>query len=408
MVWYDHGKPKAIHGEDDCVTATDRTLPVYLDYNATTPIAPSVRVAMLPFIEQYFGNPSSSHSYGQAAAIAVERAREQIAALLNCSPDEIVFTSGGSESDNWALLGRVWAAGVERPHVLTTQIEHPAVLNTCRFLECQGVDVTYLPVDGTGRIDPGTVRDALHSSTVVVSIMHANNEVGTIQPLTEIAAICREVGIPLHSDAAQSVGKIRTDVEELGVDLLTVAGHKLYAPKGSGALYIRRGTPLEPLIHGAGHEAGRRAGTENVPYIVALGAAAELANQTLEFERVRQSALRDQLFERLATQVDGITLNGHPSERLPNTLNIRFAGLDGNALLSATPVVAASTGSACHAGYTEPSAVLLAMSIPPEDASGSIRLSLGRPTTSEEIETGAAALVASARRLREDTPGRRV
>ena len=382
------------------MNATDVTLPVYLDYNATTPIEPSVRAAMLPFLEEHFGNPSSNHMDGRQAAGAVERARDQIAALLNCAADEIVFTSGGSESDNWALLGRIWAAGVERPHVITTQIEHPAVLTTCRFLECQGVDVTYLLVDGTGRVDPGSVRDALQASTVVVSIMHANNEVGTIQPIPEIAAICREAGIPLHTDAAQSVGKVRTDVEELGVDLLTVAGHKLYAPKGIGVLYIRRGTPLEPLIHGAGHEAGRRAGTENVPYIVALSAAAELATGTLGAERVRQSELRDRLFDLLAGQVDGIALNGHPTERLPNTLNIRFAGIDGNALLDATPAVAASTGSACHAGRSEPSAVLLAMGISAEAAIGSIRLSLGRPTTGAEIETTVTALVASARRLR--------
>jgi cysteine desulfurase len=390
----------AIHEEDDSVTATDVTLPVYLDYNATTPIAPSVRAAMLPFLEEHFGNPSSNHMDGRQAAGAVERARDQIAALLNCAADEIVFTSGGSESDNWALLGCIWAAGVERPHVITTQIEHPAVLTTCRFLECRGVDVTYLPVDGTGRVDPGSVREALRANTVVVSIMHANNEVGTIQPIPEIAAICREAGIPLHTDAAQSVSKVRTDVEELGVDLLTVAGHKLYAPKGIGALYIRRGTPLEPLIHGAGHEAGRRAGTENVPYIVALGAAAELAIGSLEAERVRQSELRDRLFDLLARHADGITLNGHPTERLPNTLNIRFAGLNGNALLNVTPTVAASTGSACHAGRSEPSAVLLAMGISAEAAIGSIRLSLGRPTTGTEIETTVTALVASARRLR--------
>ncbi|CCF85226.1 cysteine desulfurase family protein [Nitrolancea hollandica] len=383
------------------MTAADQTLPVYLDYNATTPIAPSVRAGMLPFIEQYFGNPSSDHRYGHEAARAVNRAREQVAALLNCSADEIVFTSGGSESDNWALLGRIWAAGVARPHVITTEIEHPAILNTCRFLECQGVDVTYLPVDGTGRVDPSAVRDALRPDTVVISIMHANNEVGTIQPLSEIAAICREAEIPFHSDAAQSVGKIRTDVEELGVDLLTLAGHKLYAPKGIGALYIRRGTPIEPLIHGAGHEAGRRAGTENVASIVGLGAAAELASRTLEDEGLRQSRLRDRLFELLAGQVAGTTLNGHPIERLPNTLNIRFTDLDGNALLTATPAVAAATGSACHAGHSEPSAVLLAMGIPAGEATGSVRLTLGRPTTGAEIEIAAAALAASALQLRE-------
>lgn len=377
-----------------------RETPIYLDYNATTPVLPQVRDALLPFLDTHFGNPSSDHPYGRAAAEAVQRARQQVADLLGCAADEIVFTSGGSESDNWALVGRVWAAGSDRAHIITTVVEHPAVLNTCRFLERRGVAVTYLPVDGTGQVDPDDVRRALRPETVVVSVMHANNEVGTLQPIAEIAAICRQAGVPLHTDAAQSVGKVPTRVDDLGVDMLTIAGHKLYAPKGIGALYVRRGTALEPLVHGAGHEGGRRAGTENVPWMVALGAAAALAHATLETEAARQQALRDRLQQLLEEKAGGVTLNGHPTDRLPNTLNVRFAGIDGNALLAAVPEVAASTGSACHAGETEPSAVLLAMGIPPAEAVGAVRLSLGRLTTEDEIERAAEALAAGVARLR--------
>lgn len=377
-----------------------RETPIYLDYNATTPVLPQVRDALLPFLDTHFGNPSSDHPYGRAAAEAVQRARQQVADLLDCAADEIVFTSGGSESDNWALVGRVWAAGSDRAHIITTVVEHPAVLNTCRFLERRGVAVTYLPVDGTGQVDPDDVRRALRPETVVVSVMHANNEVGTLQPIAEIAAICGEAGVPLHTDAAQSVGKVPTRVDDLGVDMLTIAGHKLYAPKGIGALYVRRGTALEPLIHGAGHEGGRRAGTENVPWMVALGAAAALAHATLETEAARQQTLRDRLQQLLEEKAGGVTLNGHPTDRLPNTLNVRFAGIDGNALLAAVPEVAASTGSACHAGETEPSAVLLAMGIPPAEAVGAVRLSLGRLTTEDEIERAAEALAAGVARLR--------
>lgn len=377
-----------------------RETPIYLDYNATTPVLPQVRDALLPFLDTHFGNPSSDHPYGRAAAEAVQRARQLVADLLGCAADEIVFTSGGSESDNWALVGRVWAAGSDRAHIITTVVEHPAVLNTCRFLERRGVAVTYLPVDGTGQVDPDDVRRALRPETVVVSVMHANNEVGTLQPIAEIAAICRQAGVPLHTDAAQSVGKVPARVDDLGVDMLTIAGHKLYAPKGIGALYVRRGTALEPLIHGAGHEGGRRAGTENVPWMVALGAAAALAHATLETEAARQQTLRDRLQQLLEEKAGGVTLNGHPTDRLPNTLNVRFAGIDGNALLAAVPEVAASTGSACHAGETEPSAVLLAMGIPPAEAVGAVRLSLGRLTTEDEIERAAEALAAGVARLR--------
>jgi cysteine desulfurase len=378
-------------------------LPIYLDYNATTPVAPEVRAAMLPYLETHFGNPSSDHHYGHLTATAVDRAREQVASLLGCQPDEVVFTGGGSESDNMALLGRVWATSYDRPHIITSVVEHPAILATCRFLERQGVDVSYLPVDAFGQVDPDAVRLALRPATVVVSIMHANNETGTLQPLRAIADICREAGVPLHTDASQSVGKIATRVDELGVDLLTIAGHKLYAPKGIGALYIRADLPIEPLIHGAGHESGRRAGTENVPYIVALGAAAELARNSLPGESARQSQLRDRLRDRLTADPGAIVLTGHPTERLPNTLNIRFRGIDGNQLLARTPSIAASTGSACHAGLSEPSPVLLAMGVEPRDAVGAVRLSLGRPTTTVEIEQAASDLAASTRALRAPT-----
>ena len=373
---------------------------IYLDYNATTPIAPDVRSAMIPFIDTHFGNPSSDHEFGHTTALAVARAREQVAALLGCAPEEIVFTGGGSESDNMALLGRVWASGRSHAHIITSVVEHPAILTTCRFLERQGVAVDYLPVDGFGRVDPDDVRTRLRSETVLVSIMHANNETGTLQPIAQIADICRETEVPLHTDASQSVGKVSTLVDELGVDLLTIAGHKLYAPKGIGALYMRNGIAVEPLIHGAGHESGRRAGTENVPYIVGLGVAAELAMKSLPNEEVRQRELRDRLYALLAGNPGDVKLTGHPIDRLPNTLNIRFNGVDGNQLLAATPSIAASTGSACHAGLSEPSPVLLAMGIDATDAIGAVRLSLGRPTTDEEVQLAATALAASAARLR--------
>jgi len=311
----------------------------------------------------HFGNPSSDHPYGHLAATAVNHARAQVASLLGCQPGEVVFTGGGSESDNMALIGRIWATTHDRPHIITSVVEHPAILTTCRFLERRGVDVTYLPVDSFGQIDPDAVRAALRPTTVVISIMHANNETGTLQPLNVIADICRQAGVPLHTDASQSVGKIATQVDNLGVDLLTVAGHKLYAPKGIGALYIRDGLAIEPLIHGASHEGGHRAGTENVPYIVGLGAAAELALNSLPEEGNRQVRLREHLYDLLSADPGSITLSGHPTERLPNTLNVRFHGIDGNQLLEHTPSIAASTGSACHAGHSEPSPVLLAMGI---------------------------------------------
>jgi cysteine desulfurase len=358
---------------------------IYLDYNASTPILPEVRAAMLPYLAEHYGNPSSTHWAGAPAAEAVAHARTQLAGLLGCSPAEVVFTSGGTEANNTALKGVVEAAGVERPHVVTTRIEHPAVLEPCRYLERHGVAVTYVGVDLTGLVDPDDIAAALRPQTVLVSVMHANNEVGTVQPIAEIAGIAHGAGVLFHSDAAQSVGKIPTKVDELGVDLLSVAAHKFYGPKGVGALYVRAGTKLEPFVHGAGHEGGRRAGTENVLLDVGLGAAAGLAGDLSWTKEVRRR--RDRLWERLQ-QLWGeqVALNGHPTRRLPNTLNVSFVGGDGREILAAMPEIAASTGSACHSGGTEPSPVLAAMGVPRDVGAGAIRFSLGRLTTEAEID----------------------
>jgi cysteine desulfurase len=316
---------------------------------------------------------------------AVEKARTQVAALLHCSSHEVVFTGGGSESNNHALKGVFFAQGGRVGHIVTTQIEHPAVVNPCRFLERFGASVTYLPVDRFGLVDPEDVRHAITPHTILISVMHANNEVGTLQPISEIARIARKRGILCHTDAAQSAGKIPVRVDELGVDLLSLAGHKLYAPKGVGALYVRQGVCLEPLIHGASHESGRRAGTENVLLDVALGAACELAQAWLAVESIRQ--LRDLFWELLQARFgEQMVLNGHPTERLPNTLNVSFVGKIGSTILSGLKDVAASTGSACHSGSVELSPVLKAMQVPPEIGMGAIRFSLGRTTTREEIE----------------------
>jgi cysteine desulfurase len=359
---------------------------IYLDFNASTPPAPEVITAMRQMLESsLYGNPSSDHWAGRPAKQAVEGARTQVARLLGCAPSEVVFTSGGSEANNHALKGIFFASRCAHPHIITTQVEHPAILNPCRFLERLGAQVTFVPVDRFGRVDPDDVRRAVRPETVLISVMHANNEVGTIQPIGEIGRVAREHGIPFHTDAAQSVGKISTNVRELGVDLLSLAGHKLYAPKGVGALFIRTGLQLEPLVHGAGHEAGRRAGTENILLDVALGAACELAESRIGMESVQ--TLRDLFWNRLADQFgDRVLLNGHPTERLPNTLNVSFLGRVGADILRAVPGVAASTGSACHSGSVRLSPVLEAMRIPAHAGIGAIRFSLGRSTTVEEIE----------------------
>jgi cysteine desulfurase len=363
--------------------------PIYLDYNASTPIAPEVAAAMRPFLTEHFGNPSSLHWAGAPAKASVEQARAQVARLLGASPNEIVFTSGGSEANNHAIKGAFFGLRSRGNHLITTRVEHPATLQPCRFLETLGAEVTYLPVDSTGRVDPDDVRRAITDRTILITVMHANNEVGTIQPIPEIARLARERGILFHTDAAQSVGKIPTDVDELGVDLLSVAGHKLYAPKGVGALYIRQGVRLEPLIHGAGHESGRRAGTENVLLNVGLGAACELtlggAPPALpSMPEVRR--LRDRFWDLLREAFgEQVVLNGHPTERLPNTLNLSFVGHSGEEILSRLEGVAASTGSACHSGQVRLSPVLQAMGVAPEVGMGAIRFSLGRYTTPEEI-----------------------
>ena len=358
---------------------------IYLDFNATTPIAPEVATAIDQVLTEPFGNPSSGHWAGVPARQAVEKARVQVAALLRCSPDEMIFTSGGSESNNHALKGVFFAQKTVGGHIITTQVEHPAVLNPCRFLQQLGASVTYLPVDSFGRVDPDDVRRAVTPRTMVISVMHANNEVGTLQPIPEIARIAREHGVLFHTDAAQSAGKIPVHVDELGVDVLSLAGHKLYAPKGIGALYVRRGVHLEPLIHGAGHESGRRAGTENILLDVAFGAACETAQAWVGVESIRQ--LRDIFWELLQAKFGrGVVLNGHLTERLPNTLNVSFVGRIGSEVLNALDGVAASTGSACHSGSVELSPVLKAMNVPPEVGMGAVRFSLGRTTTHEEIE----------------------
>ncbi|HZS50430.1 MAG TPA: cysteine desulfurase family protein [Bryobacterales bacterium] len=364
---------------------------IYLDYNASTPIAPEVEEAMRPFFSEHFGNPSSAHWAGRSAREAVETARAEVAALIGCSAEEIIFTSGGSEANNHALKGVFFARGGAGGHIITTQIEHPAVLNPCRFLEQLGAKVTRVPVDRFGRVDPDDVRRAIIPGTILISVMHANNEVGTIQPLREISRIAREHEILFHTDAAQSCGKIPVRAGEFGVDLLSVAGHKLYAPKGVGALFLRRGVAIEPLIHGAAHESGRRAGTENVLLDVALGAACRLAQSWIGRPHIQD--LRDLFWSLLQKRFgECVVLNGHPAERLPNTLNVSFVGRIGAEILARMENIAASTGSACHAGSIEISPVLKAMGTPLSVAAGAIRFSLGRNTTREEIEEVAATL----------------
>jgi cysteine desulfurase len=375
--------------------------PIYLDYNATTPIDPAVLKAMLPYLGDHYGNPSCTHLYGREAHTAVERAREQVADLLGARADEIVFTGGGSEASNHAIKGTVLRPETDwgcNAHVIITAVEHPATVQPCEFLKGLGCEVTVLPVDRFGMADPDAVRKAITPRTRLISIMHSNNEVGTFNPIREIAAIARERNVVIHTDVAQSLGKVPVNVEELGVDLLSVAGHKLYAPKGVGALYVRRGVTLTNLIHGAGHEGGRRAGTENVPYLVGLGKAAELAAHSLPAATWRLRTLRDRLHDHLSTALgERVVLNGHPERRLPNTLNLNFVGHIGEDLLTEVPGVAASTGSACHAGLVTISPVLKAMGVPEKLARGAVRLSVGRFTTEEEVDRAAEQLIAAAR-----------
>ena len=369
-------------------------IPVYLDHNATTPILPAVVDAMLPYLREHFGNPSSGHVYGRRAHAAVERARGQVAGLLGCDDDEVLFTSGGTEANNLAIRGVVEARD-DRRHVMTTAIEHPATEQPCAWLERHGMRVTRIGVDVDGRVRVEEARAAIDAATALVTVMHSNNETGVLQPVTEFAELAHSAGAILHTDAAQSAGKVALKVRELGVDLLSVAGHKLYAPKGVGALYVRRGTPIVPFALGAGHERGLRPGTENVAAIVGLGQACEIAGSDMETVAARVAALRDDLWQRLAAAVPGVMLNGHRTLRLPNTLNVRFPRVSGNAILDGAPAIAASTGSACHAGGESASAVILAMGVAADEAIGSVRLTLGRGTTAADIEVTADALVRS-------------
>jgi cysteine desulfurase len=379
---------------------------VYLDHNATTPLAPEVLRAMTPYLVEEFGNASSIHSVGQRARAGVELARSRVAALLGAREKEIVFTSGGTEADNMAIRGIVGASERARKHVVTSAIEHHAVLNTCQALEVEGVSVTYLPVSSGGVVDPEDVRRALTPDTVLITLMHANNELGTVQPIAEIAAIARERKVPFHTDAVQAVGKLPVDVGELGVDLLSLSAHKIYGPKGVGALYIRRNLPLKPLFFGGHHERDRRPGTENVAGIVGLGAAAELAAAHLSEEAARLAALRDELEARLLALVPHVGLNGDRARRVPNTTNLHFDYVEGEPLVIALDLkgIAVSTGAACSSGAVEPSHVLTAIGLAPERARASLRFSLGRSTTREEVDYVCEVLPGVVEHLRELSP----
>lgn len=372
---------------------------LYLDYNATTPVAPEVADAMEPYLRVHFGNPASSHRFGQPARAAVEQARDQVAALIGVDTDEIVFTSCATEANNLAILGIANAMQGRGRHLISSAIEHPSVAAPMAHLKAQGWELTVLPVDTHGRVAPEALAGALRDDTVLVSVMHANNEVGTLQSIAELVGLARQRGVPFHTDAAQSAGKLSLDAAALGVDLLTLAGHKFYAPKGIGALYVRAGTPLAPLLFGAGQEGGLRPGTENVPYIVGLGAAALLARERLPGIAKRLRRQRDTLHRRLAEAIPGLVLNGHPEERLPNTLNLSFPAVSGRALLISAPEIAASVGAACHEGVDGVSGVLGAMGVTPDRARGAVRLSIGAPTSDEDIEAAAQVLIGAWRRL---------
>lgn len=371
------------------MTAND---PIYLDHNATTPLLPEVVDAMVPYLREHFGNPSSSHVYGSRAREAVARARQQVATLLGCDDDEVLFTSGGTEANNLAIRG-LTEAREERRHVVTTAIEHPATERPCAWLARHGWTVTPIGVDAEGRARLDEAREALGSDVALLTIMHSNNETGVLQPVAEVAELAHAAGAFVHSDAAQSLGKVPVRVRELGVDLLSVAGHKLYAPKGVGALYVKRGTPLTPFALGASHERGLRPGTENVASIVGLGVACERASRDVEVVGARMRALRDSLWEQLLAAVPELALNGHRELRLANTLNVRFPRASGSAVLAGAPEIAASTGSACHEGNESASPVILAMGVAPAEALGSVRLTLGRGTTEGDVARAAEALI---------------
>ena len=380
---------------------------VYLDYNATTPVAPAVLDAMLPFLGEDFGNAGSVHTPGQRARAAVDSARESVAALIGAKPSEIVFTSGGTEADNLALFGSVGLAAKPRKHVITTAVEHHAILHSCEELERRGIDVTTVPIrDSQGIVDPEEIRRALRPETVLITVMHANNELGVVQPIQEIARIAQQAGVRFHSDAVQSAGKVLLDVDRLGVDLLSISAHKFYGPKGVGALYVRTGTPLAPRSFGGHAERDRRPGTENVPGIVGMGKAAELARTLLKEDSERIGRLRDRLETALLERIPLALVNGDRAYRVPNTASVSFPGAGGEALLISLDLqgIACSTGAACSSGSTEPSHVLLALGLTREEARSTLRFSLGRPTTSDEIDYGVSVIPAVVERIRALSP----
>jgi cysteine desulfurase len=379
---------------------------VYLDHSATTPVHPDVVEAMLPFFTEEYGNASSIHRFGRNARVAVDEAREKVARLLNAQDQEIYFTSGGTEGDNLAIKGVAWALQDKGNHIITSQVEHEAVLNTCHYLEKNGFTVTYLPVDQYGMVDPTEVRKAITDKTIIISVMHANNEVGTIQPIAEIGAIAQQQEVLFHTDAVQTVGKMPLDVKALSVDLLSMSGHKFYGPKGVGALYMRKGAKIQPLAHGGHHENWKRAGTENIPGIVGMAKAMEICYQELEVVSKRESQLRDALQKGIQETIEDVRFNGHPTQRLPGSLSACFEALEGEALILSLDLkgVAASTGSACSSGSLEPSHVLKAMGVPIEIAHGSARLTLGRGNTQEEIDYVLEVLPEIVDRLRSMSP----
>ncbi len=375
---------------------------IYLDHNATTPVAPEALAAMRPYLEGEFGNPSSPYLLGKRAKEGIDRAREEVASLIGSEPREVIFTSGGSESNNMVLKGLIDLKNPERYHIIISSVEHPAIIKPAQFLMELGVRVTILPVDHFGRVDPDDVKRAILPETILISIMLANNETGTLQPVEEISRIAKEFGVVVHTDAAQAVGKIGVDVRELGVDFLTVAGHKLYAPKGIGALYIRNGQEITPLIHGATQEGGLRAGTENVILAAGLGAASRVAKERLRDDQRNMETLRNRLQDRLFDGVDGLVLNGHPKRRLPNTLNVSVPGIAGAQILEGLPRIMASTGAACHEKDVKLSHVLWAMDVPPEIGMGTLRLTVGRSNTMAQIEEAAGLIIDRIKAIRDE------
>lgn len=373
---------------------------IYLDYNATTPVDPRVWEAMIPYFRDHFGNPNSSHALGHVARMAVEAAREKVASLIEAEPSEIIFTSGGSESNNLAIFGVARRRKDKGRHIIASVVEHPSVSEPCKRLEREGFEVTYLPVDPQCVMDPAEMERAMRDDTILVTVMLANNEVGTIQPVARMASLARKRGVIFHTDAAQAVGKIPVSVKELGVDLLTIAGHKLYAPKGVGALFVRKGVEIDPIILGGSQESGLRAGTENVPLIVGLGEACALVKESLQEEMARLKALKERLFQGLLSIYPKLVLNGHPQESLPNTLNVSFVGIEAAHLLEEVGEICASLGSACHGGSQGPSPVLLAMGLESKRAIGAIRFSVGRFTDEEEVDKALALVKEWMRRER--------